>query len=84
MFHTHRKKKKKVSSRAHLWMQEGRGNLSMVQDAVRSRARGWPLKHAKSLRVVNGFEQAVGQLLLGRVLGQEKHVEAGMRCWQPF
>lgn len=42
------------------------------------------LQHAEALRVVDGLQQAVLQLLLVGVLGQQQHIEARVTGGQPI
>lgn len=37
-------------------------------------------EHAKPFGIEDGFEQSLSQLLLGVVLWEQQHVEAGVRC----
>lgn len=38
------------------------------------------LEHAEAVAVFDGLEESVLQLLLARILWQQQHVEAGVRC----
>jgi len=43
----------------------------------------WRSEHAEALAVGDGFDEALAQLVLGAVVGQQQHVEARVRRRQP-